>query len=87
MADGHRAGHGVQNLLTKHLADQTDVLVAADDAAVVDRDARRLLSAVLERKQRDIRLMRGRDLLSRRRGDAEHAALLVHLVKWGFAML
>ena len=87
MADGHRAGQGVQNLLVEHPADQADVLVAADDAAVVDRDAGRLLSAVLERKQRDIRLVRGGNLLSVRRGDAEHAALLMHLVKWSIAML
>ena len=54
---------------------------------LIKRDAGRLLSAVLEREQRDIRLVRGGDLLPRRRGDAEHAALLMHLVKWGFAML
>ena len=69
------------------MADQPDVLVAADDTAVIHRDAGRLLPAVLEREQRDIRLVRRRDLLSRRGGDAEHAALLMHLVKWGFAML
>ena len=87
MPDRHRAGHGVQDLLIEHMADQTDVLMAADDTAVVDCDARRLQPAVLEREQRDIRLMRGRDLLSRRRGDTEHAALLMHLVIRGLAML
>ena len=69
------------------MTDQTDVFMAADNAAVVDCDARRLLPAVLEREQCDIRLVRGRDLLSRRRGDTEHAALLMHFVIRGLAML
>ena len=83
MADSHRAGHIVQNVLIEHSADQTDILVAVDHAVFVDSDAGSLLTAVLECEQRGISVVRGGDLLALRRCDAEYAALLVNLVKRG----
>ena len=87
VADRHRTGHRVQRGLIEHLADQTDIFVAMDDTAVVDRDTGRLLPAMLQSKECNIRLVRGRNFLSGRCGDAEHAALLVYLIKWGISVL
>ena len=80
VADGHLAGGQLaHDVLGEHLVDQADVLVAGDDAVVVDGDAAALLAAVLQRVERAVG--HGHDVLARAGNDAEHAALLVQLVK------
>ncbi len=80
MADRHFPGHAVQPFLRKNLADQPDILVAADYAAAVDRNAARLLPTVLQGKQRGIGIMRRANLRAALGIDAEHAAFLMHRV-------
>ena len=51
MPDGHVAAQGVEHRLVEDLGHQAHVLVDDDPGAVADRDARRLLAAMLERVQ------------------------------------
>ena len=51
MPDGDVPVQGVEYRLVEDLRDQAHVLVDHDPRAVADRDARRLLAAVLERVQ------------------------------------
>ena len=51
MADGDVPVQRVEHGLVEDLGDQAHVLVDHDPGAVADRDARRLLAAVLERVQ------------------------------------
>jgi hypothetical protein len=51
VADGQRPRKALQNLLFEDLADQAHVLVHANAGAVADRDAGRLLAAMLEREK------------------------------------
>ena len=67
----------LQRLGGERLADQTHVLMAGDDAVVVDGDAGALLAAVLQRKQAAIG--QPRDILLPGGAHAEHAARLVQI--------
>ena len=77
MADGHLPGHGIQDALAKHIVDQPDVLVALDDAAVVDRNAAGLLPAVLQCEQRGVGFMSRAEVHALRDIDTKYAAFLV----------
>ena len=74
VADRQLAGERAQVVLGEHLADEAE-LAARDDvpAAVGRRDARRLLPAVLERVQREVRQTRH---LVTGRIQSEHSALI-----------
>ena len=86
MADRHRAGHPVERFLVENGADQTDILMAVNDAVLVYGNAGRLLTAVLQSEKRGVGIVRGRDFLALGRRDTEYAAFLVHLVKRGPAL-
>ena len=62
----------------ENIVNETDVFIRIEHAVVVDDDARGLLPAVLERKQRIV--SRGSDLLRLGRKNAEHAAFFVNFV-------
>ena len=51
MSDSNGARHVVQNLLIKHLINQTNIFMTLDDTVVVYRDAARFLTSVLQSKQ------------------------------------
>ncbi len=77
MADGHVAAQAGEHLLVEHLADETEILVDHDLASVTDGDARRFLTAMLQRVE-TVEAQLG-DFLARS-PDTEHAALLVRAV-------
>ena len=85
VADCHLAGGQVpHDLGREHLVHEADVLVAGDDAVVVDGHAAALLAAVLQRVERAVG--HGYDVLAGAGYDAEYAALLVQLVKDKFSL-
>ena len=86
MTDRHGARHIVERFLVKDRADKANVLMAVDDAVLVDGDAGRLLTAVLQCEQRGVGIVCSGDFLALRRCDAEYAALLMHLVKRSAAL-
>ena len=77
MADRHVAREGAQLLLVEHLRDEAEVAHGHDVAALAGGDARRLLSAVLERVEREVGEARDVHL---RRVDAEDAAFVARSV-------
>ena len=54
MADRHGARHPVERFLVENGADQTDILMAVNDAVLVYGDAGCLLTAVLQCEQRGV---------------------------------
>src|SRR5829696_4380918 len=64
VADCEETAQAAERRLVEHLADQPEVLVDDDGGAVGHRDARRLLTAVLEGVQTEIGQLR--DLFTRR---------------------
>ena len=85
VAYGHLTGGQLaHDVLGEHLVHQTHVLVAGDDAVVVDGDAAALLAAVLQRVERAVG--HGYDVLAGAGYDAEYAALFVQLVKDKFSL-
>ena len=77
MADRHVALEGAQFLLVEDLIDKPLVAHRHDVAALCGGDARRLLPAVLERVQREVREPSD---IAAGRADAEHATLVARPV-------
>ena len=71
VADRDVAVQAVELLLVEHLRDEPEVAQRREPAVVGDRDARRLLAAVLEREEAEVR--EPRDVVAGR-VDAEDAA-------------
>ena len=78
VADGHLpGGQPFEHVCGEHVVDQAHVLVAGDQAVVVDRDAAALLAPVLQCVQAVV--AGGGDVHAVLRVDSEDAALLVEL--------
>ncbi len=58
MADGQVAFEGCERPAVEHLGDETHVLDDGDGLAVAHRDAGRLLTAVLQREEPQVREVR-----------------------------
>ena len=77
VANGELAGKGGEIRLGENLIDQAEVLADHNGAAIAHGDARRLLPAVLERLQAEVRDARD---VAPRGPDAEDAAFLVQRI-------
>ena len=77
MAAGDLAGHGREIGVGKDLRDKAEVLAHENRLAVADRDAGRVLAAMLQRVQREVGHARH---IVAGSPDAEDAALLMELV-------
>ena len=81
MADGNAPLHPGEDLLVKDLVHQSQILVKADQVAVVDGDAAGLLPAVLQGIQCVINASGSIDGFGIPVEDAEHAAFFVDLLQ------
>ena len=77
VADRHVAVEGAELLLVEHLGDQAGVAQRGDVAAFAGRDPGRLLTAVLQRVEREVRELRD---LAVGRVHAEDPALVARAV-------